>query len=224
MPSKQKDAYIKKALSFVGYLEKNTNAQLDDFTANAGSGNYTLFGKWYDEHFKTGGFNGAAWCHAFVTYNAFAVGISDSVIPYTASCGTGVNWFKQRGQWHARLGYTPVTGDIIYFSRDGKTPAHVGIVTDADASFVHTVEGNTSGGSTLVSNGGGVAKKKYPLSYASILGYGHPAYAEDKDETAEFKAVILQHVKLDPPEYWWKIIETSPYASALYKKWAESYK
>lgn len=34
----------------------------------------------------------------------------------------------------------------------------------------------TSGGSTLVSNGGGVAMKSYALSYARIDGYGRPKY------------------------------------------------
>lgn len=32
---------IDKAKSYVGYLEKASNKDLDDFTANAGSANYT---------------------------------------------------------------------------------------------------------------------------------------------------------------------------------------
>jgi hypothetical protein len=53
---------IETAESYVGYLEKATNAKLEDFTANAGSGNYTLFGQWYGK-----GWNGQPWCAMFVS-------------------------------------------------------------------------------------------------------------------------------------------------------------
>ena len=43
--------------------------------------------------------------------------------------------------------------------------------------YVHTIEGNTSGGSTLVANGGGVHQKKYTLTSSYIQGYGRPAYS-----------------------------------------------
>ena len=35
---------IATAKSYDGYLEKKTNANLDDFTKNAGSNNWTKFG------------------------------------------------------------------------------------------------------------------------------------------------------------------------------------
>ena len=35
------------ARGWLGYLEKKSNSQLDDFTANAGSGNYTCFARDY---------------------------------------------------------------------------------------------------------------------------------------------------------------------------------
>lgn len=224
MASKQRDSFVKKALSYDGYLEKRTNAQLEDFKANAGTGNYTLFGKWYDDYYKTRGFNGAAWCHSFVSYVAYAVGIGNNVIPYTASCRTGMNWFKQRNRWHNRAGYKPRIGDIIYFSRDGKNPVHVGIVYSTDASRVYTVEGNTSGADTLVENGGGVAKKSYPLTSTYILGYGTPDYAEDKDVTADYKAIIQKRVGFSDPNGVWEILDKHPYAEDLYRKWAVSYK
>ena len=37
------DKVINYALSQVGYLEKKTNKDLDDFTANAGYNNYTKY-------------------------------------------------------------------------------------------------------------------------------------------------------------------------------------
>lgn len=45
----------------VGYLEKATNSQLDSKTANAGSNNYTKYGKWY-------GGNGQPWCAQFISW------------------------------------------------------------------------------------------------------------------------------------------------------------
>jgi hypothetical protein len=43
-------------------------------------------------------------------------------------------------------------------------------------STIYTVEGNTSGGSTLVSNGGGVAKKSYNSSYDKIHSIWRPKF------------------------------------------------
>lgn len=48
-------------------------------------------------------------------------------------------------------------------------------------STVYTVEGNTSSAAGVVSNGGCVREKSYPIGYASIAGYGRPAY--DKEVT-----------------------------------------
>jgi hypothetical protein len=182
-------AIISIAESYIGYLEKKTNAQLENFTANAGSGNYTLFGQWYGA-----GWNGQPWCAMFVSYCADKAGVQTSIIPKHASCSVGVSWFKRVGRWHDRAGYTPEPGDIIYFTQNGKTAAHVGIVTKVDKNRVYTVEGNTSGGSTLIANGGGVAAKSYLLAYDKILGYGHPGYEEDEDLTPEKFAELYDHL------------------------------
>ena len=45
---------------------------------------------------------------------------------------------------------------------------------------IYTVEGNTSGGSTLVANGGGVAKKSYPSNYGRIACIWRPQYKSDE--------------------------------------------
>lgn len=178
--NRQASALIAEAERWVGYLEKETNMSLESFTANAGDENFTIFGKWY-------GLNGFAWCAMFVSYVAWKAGVPASIIPKQKSCtADGVAFFKKVGRWHPRAGYTPVPGDIIYFTNNGgKTAAHVGIVYNVDTSRVYTIEGNTSGGSTLISNGGGVAKKSYPLTYAKIYGYGNPSYAEDSDKDVE---------------------------------------
>lgn len=157
----------------VGYLEKASNSQLDSKTANAGSKNYTKYGAWY----AGGILQAQAWCAMFVSWCANQAEIATSIIPLHASCTVGINWFKNNGAWKARSGYTPKVGDIIYFSNSSGSPAHVGIVYKVDGSKVYTIEGNTSGGSTVIANGGGVCKKSYALSYSRILGYGVPTYS-----------------------------------------------
>ena len=52
---------INAALKEVGYLEKKSNLQLDSKTANAGSANYTKYGKWY-------GLNPDLWCAMFLCW------------------------------------------------------------------------------------------------------------------------------------------------------------
>lgn len=173
----------------VGYLEKASNANLDSKTANAGSNNYTKYGAWY-------GMNGpsAYWCHMFVSWCAAQSG-NANIVPKTASCYNGRDWFKARGRFHLRQGYTPKPGDIVYYST-AQYPAgggHVGIVEKVVGNTVYTIEGNTSGASGVVSNGGGVAKKSYSLSYSKIYGYGSPDYEEEDDMTeAQVKAIAKQ--------------------------------
>lgn len=174
--------FLRCLLKYNGYLEKASNKQLESLTANPGHNNYTLFGKWYDEYFKTQGFNGAPWCHAYITYCAHQAGLTDKQIPYTASCATGVSWFKKHNCWHDAKGYKPVPGDLIYFHDGNGKPIHVGVVIDTDTSRVLTIEGNTSGDKTLEANGGAVVQKAYRLAYARILGYGTPKFKKDVND------------------------------------------
>ena len=53
-----------------GYLEKATNAQLEDKTANAGYNNWNKFAAFLDdlEVVYNGKKNGYAWCDCFVDY------------------------------------------------------------------------------------------------------------------------------------------------------------
>ena len=53
---------------------------------------------------------------------------------------------------------------------------NTGLVYKVDDTYVYTIEGNTSGASGVIANGGGVCQKKYKLNYSSIAGYGRPKY------------------------------------------------
>src|SRR5690606_16211612 len=99
------------------------------------------------------------------------------IIPWTASCSFGVSWFSQRGRFIRRGQGTPRPGDIVYYGAYGGD--HVGIVYAVKNGHIYTIEGNTSKSSGYNPNGGGVHKKKWPLNYSRIYGYGRPAYAKE---------------------------------------------
>jgi peptidoglycan hydrolase-like protein with peptidoglycan-binding domain len=184
----------------VGYLEKKTNSQLDDKTANAGYGNYTKYARDLDAipGFYNGRKNGFDWCDVFVDWlfvKAFGVEAAKKLLcqpdkSLGAGCRYSANYYEEKGQFHTK---NPKPGDQIFYWNSGKTDvAHTGIVYKVDSQYVYTVEGNTSTQAGVVANGGGVAQKSYPLSYYRIYGYGRPDYAnvlyEDNGEvTPEVK-------------------------------------
>lgn len=173
------------ALSEVGYLEKETNNSLDSKTGNAGDENYTKYSRDLAEvNFYNGSKKGVAWCDVFVDwcfYKAFGKDATLAItfqptnnkVNYGAGCKYSRDYYKNKG----RLYDKPQIGDQIFFySSDKSSIAHTGLVYKVDNSKVYTVEGNTSGASGVIANGGGVCKKSYALSYARIAGYGRPAY------------------------------------------------
>ena len=99
---------------------------------------------------------------------------SAGVIPKTAGCIVGVNWFKERDEWQDRT-YTPKPGDIIYFDWDNKGSSgpqdgladHVGIVEKVVDDKIYTIEGNS---------GDSCAERTYTIGYYELLGFGVPQY------------------------------------------------
>lgn len=122
-------------------------------------------------------------CNMFVSWCGYKAGIA-SLIGNFAYCPSHVNWFKNKGQWYSKGSKTPEPGWIIFFKTGSSYEAcHVGIVEKVSNGYVYTIEGNTSGASTLVSNGGGVCRKSYSLSSSYILGYGAPKFSSSGDNT-----------------------------------------
>ena len=72
--------------------------------------------------------------------------------------------------------HTPHKGDIVLFYSGG-TYVHTGLVYKVDSSRFYTVEGNTSGASGIVSNGGGVATKAYYTSSYTSSKFYRPDYS-----------------------------------------------
>lgn len=174
------DRLIAVAEAEIGYLEKKSNKDLDSKTANAGSNNYTKYNRDMKAWAKSAGINDQ-WCQNFVDWcfvTAFGLEAAKALIyTFTNYTPTGSNAFKKRDRYIKRGKGTPKRGDVIYFFSTAKGRiGHVGIVYKVSGSTVYTIEGNTSGASTLVTNGGGVKKKSYKLTSTYIDGYGSVDY------------------------------------------------
>ena len=143
---------ISIAKNEIGYLEKKSNRQLDSKTANAGSNNYTKY--WRDIY---PAYQGKAWCAAFVSWcfmKAFGLETAKKLLkhwPYVY-CPTLGQLFTKNAN--------PKVGDIVIFYHRG-TFTHTGIVTSVNGDRFYTIEGNTSGASGIIANGGGVCAKSY---------------------------------------------------------------
>lgn len=173
---------IQVATAEIGYLEKKTNKSLDSKTANAGKNNYTKYNRDYNK-WGGGGAQPMQWCASFVSWcfvTAYGLEAAKALL-----CGglhhytpTGANRFKKKNRYIKRGKGNPKAGDVVFFYSSSKGRiGHVGIVYKVTGSYVYTIEGNTSGASALVTNGGGVKKKSYKLSSTYIDGYGRPDYA-----------------------------------------------
>ena len=156
----------------VGYLEKASNSQLDDKTANAGSNNYTKYARDLYPSLQ-----GQAWCDMFVDW-CFVQAFDNSPAKqllcggFSAYTPTSAQYYKNKGQYYT----SPQVGDQIFFKNTTRI-CHTGIVYKVTSSLVYTIEGNTSDGSAVIANGGAVCKKSYALSNSAIDGYGRPDWS-----------------------------------------------
>ena len=94
----------------VGYIEKETNAQLDSKTANAGDENFNKYARDFDKKYKGfyyGTKNGyAEWCDIFVDWLVVASSdveralkaLGQPMKSYGAGCGWSVKYFKSIGK------------------------------------------------------------------------------------------------------------------------------
>jgi len=196
---------IEVAKGEVGYLEKKSNKDLDDKTANAGNGNYTKYSRDLDNvsGFYNGKKNGYAWCDIFVDwcfYKAFGVTRAlELLCQPTKSLGAGVGfsakYYKDKGQYYTS---GPKPGDQIFLNK----LAHTGLVIKVDGNYVYTIEGNTSNPVNCVK------EKKYALNSTYIVGYGRPNYAEDIVEPTEPEKPVEPQKSLTDEELLRLVIDT----------------
>lgn len=161
-------ALIQNAENEIGYLEKASNKNLDSKTANAGYNNYTKY--WRDVYPS---YQAQAWCACFISWlmmKTFGITVAKKLLkhwPYVY-CPTLGSLFTK----HAN----PEVGDIVIFYRGG-TFAHTGLVIAVQGDKFWTIEGNTSGSSGIVANGGGVFKKSYYNSNLPGTKFCRPDYS-----------------------------------------------
>lgn len=173
-----KDEAIKRVLevaaSYVGYKEKATNRDLESFEGNAGTGNWTRFGRDVDacSGWMNGSKNGYEWCSIFVSavflYAFQNADLAREILfqpkrSLAAGCGYAAQYFKNHGAFYKQ----PHPGDQVFFVVAGGI-GHTGIVEQIGDSWVQTIEGNSKNM---------VARHVYNLNDSYIAGYGMPNWA-----------------------------------------------
>lgn len=167
------DKFLAIAKAEEGYLEKRSDKQLDDKTANAGNGNYTKYARDLYPALQ-----GQPWCDMYVDWcmvQAFGLVDAKRLLGggFSAYTPTSVQYYKNLGQYHKT---DPQHGDQIFFHGQDRIN-HTGIVYDVTMTKVRTIEGNTSAGPAVIPNGGAVCAKEYSLDNARIDGYGRPDWS-----------------------------------------------
>ena len=162
------NAVIKVAQNEIGYLEKKSNAQLDSKTANAGYNNYTKYWRDIKPSYQT-----EPWCAIFISWifmKAFGLAMAKKLLKHWTYvyCPAMKDYFK--------LNANPKVGDIVIFYRSGEFK-HTGLVTKVKGDRFWTIEGNTSGASGIVANGGGVCAKSYYNSKLPGTKFCTPNYS-----------------------------------------------
>lgn len=183
-----KQQVIDLALSQVGYKEKASNSQLEDFTANAGDQNWTKYARDLDNmsRFYNGRKNGFAWCDVFVDWcfvMAYGRAAAQKLLCQPdnstgAGCSFSAGYFRSKGQFHIN---NPQPGDQIFFGSGPNNVWHTGLVVNVANNRVYTVEGNSSDM---------VAKRTYMLSDSSIYGYGRPEWGKVEEIQVDTKKIF----------------------------------
>lgn len=166
-----------------GYLEKKSNAYLDDFKKNAGYNNYTKFARDVNSWGQPG-CQAQPWCAEYQFWKLVNVlGITKALQIMGGgfyNCKSITNHAKSNGTWHK----SPKVGALIIF-RNG---SHVGSVRSFNGSVVYTNEGNTSSAAGVVANGGAVRNKSYTINDSAIDGYVWIDWENEKPVATKWKA------------------------------------
>lgn len=169
----------------IGYLEKRSNSNLDSKTANAGSANYTKY--WRD---AAQNYQGSYWCAIFIDWcfrQAFGAEIAKKLLKHSPfiSCSAISKLFVKHTN--------PQVGDIVIFYKSSKGFYHTGLVVEVNGDKFITIEGNTSGASGVIDNGGGVCKKTHYNSKLPGTKFLRPDYSI----IGEIEDIKIENDKVD---------------------------
>ncbi len=176
------------ALSQLGYQESDKTGVFGGTVA--GGNNFTEFNYNFGAYNDTDGY-GYEWCASFVSFCLLQAKchnqtkLSDwcrnhegdkNYIWKELSCPKWASQLRKCGYFQnsaSKYGsYIPIAGDLIFFTQNGNSESHIGIVLYSDGKTVYTIEGNTSAPAGLDTNGGGVFLKSYSFTSTYIMGYG----------------------------------------------------
>lgn len=149
----------------LGYTESSKNYQVaEDGATKLG---YTRYGDWYGDPYGD-------WCAMFVSFCLNYAKVPANVFPQESSCDKWTATLTSRGLYQEAQGYTPKTGDIVFFDTDNdKIADNVGIVSELTNAELKSVEGDCDDS---------VKTNTYKLEDSTILGYG--VMPLDKTQTA----------------------------------------
>jgi len=205
----------------VGYLEKSKMDYIHNPSCiwykidGHGTDNITKYAYQIDRtNWYSGSKNFYPWCSVFIDWlfltafdwnleKAAAIkfhGIYDAVVDYA------IDNYKANGAWYTE----PEVGDQIFFCDSDGDPCHTGLVVDVDDTYVHTIEGNTSG-DEFNANGGGVFAKKYKKNYWRIYGYGRPQYERDEEMSIEDLIKLVKNASAEEKKALGKVIDGCVY-------------
>ena len=166
----QRDDLVSVAVGQIGYCEEDNND--------------TKYGIWY-------GVNNQPWCDIFVSWCAAQAKVQE-LIPKCAYVPDRLSYYQNTGAYQTHGSYTPRPGDLCLFDfNNNGVPDHIGIVEKVQDGTLYTIEGNTSSNGES-SNGNGVFRKSRSLSSSMILGFGIPAYEDDK--TMEIQTIEIKNL------------------------------
>lgn len=144
----------------------------------------TKYGRWYAELTGEGyyGESGVAYCAMFASWVLAHAGVACAGFP-GAYCPTMLAAAERAGAAIPKRQAAP--GDVVFFDWQSDAESdHVGIVVANRGSYLETIEGNTSSGSSgSQSNGGVVARRERNLS--TVCGIVRPEYGTESGGTAQ---------------------------------------
>lgn len=181
----------------VGYLEKKSNAYLDDKTRNAGYNNYTKY--WRDTRkrgrMKAYGYAADSNFAGGTNWPYCADGIDDT---FCRALGTeraktlllhgdaafiNCETMYQKAKAAGRLVSAPAAGAIVLFYKNSGVHYHTEFCYAVKNGIMYTIGWNTSGASSVIANGGGVCDKRYKVANVKAH-YFMPAYAAGNASSA----------------------------------------
>ena len=136
------------------------------------------------------------WCSEFVSYCAVKTGmVAEGLMPKVGNCKQAHDFYKPKGLLHEKGSYTPKSGDIIFFGKEGLD--HTAIVEKVADTDITVIEGNAGNSDYTKSK---VCRTVYKSNNSWIWGYANPLTKEEvkpkmKDLTKEIEKIEPAYIQ-----------------------------